>query len=128
MGNNPSSGPYLERQFSAASGKDVDTIHDMYSGFQKDCPSGYISPQQFTDLYERVVGTREADEFRNKAFGQFDKHNNGTINFRDFLMVIQLTSNGSAEDKLRTMFSLYDLDGNKTIDAEEMSRYGNRDK
>ena len=45
------------------------------------------------------------------------------MNFRDFLMVVHLTSNGSAEDKLRTMFSLYDLDGNGVIEAREMERY-----
>ena len=38
-------------------------------------------------------------------------------------MVVHLTSNGSAEDKLRTMFSLYDLDGNGVIEAREMERY-----
>ena len=53
---------------------------------------------------------------------RFDKHNDGNLNFRDFLMVVHLTSRGSAEDKLRTMFSLYDLDGNGSIDASELER------
>ena len=95
----------------------------MYSDFQKDCPSGYLTPQKFTELYEKVFSSRQAAEFRNKAFSQFDRHSNGTINFRDFLMVVHLTSNGSAHDKLRTMFSLYDQDGNGSIDAAEMNRY-----
>ena len=34
-------------------------------------------------------------------------------------MLVHLTSNGSAEDKLRTMFALYDQDGNGSIDATE---------
>ena len=37
-------------------------------------------------------------------------------------MVVHVTSNGSAEDKLRTMFTLYDQDGNGSIDAGEMNR------
>eukprot|EP00091_Calanus_sinicus_P010795 TRINITY_DN2482_c0_g1_i1.p1 TRINITY_DN2482_c0_g1~~TRINITY_DN2482_c0_g1_i1.p1 ORF type:complete len:178 (-),score=67.01 TRINITY_DN2482_c0_g1_i1:126-659(-) len=121
MGNNPSSGPYLERQFSAASGKDAQVIQALYSDFQKDCPSGYLTPQKFTELYGRVCNSEKADEFRAKAFSQFDKRANGTINFRDFLMVVHVTSNGSAEDKLRTMFSLYDQDGNGSIDGAEMN-------
>ena len=98
-------------------------LQNIYSEFQKDCPSGYLTPQKFTELYERVYSSAQADQFRARAFGQFDKHNNGTINFRDFLMVVHVTSNGSAEDKLRTMFTLYDMDGNGSIDAVEMERF-----
>ena len=69
-----------------------------------------------------MLGSDQADTLQQKAFGQFDKHNDGNVNFRDFLMVVHLTSNGSAEDKLRTMFSLYDVDGNGSIEASEMER------
>ena len=85
-----------------------------------------MSPQKFTELCKKVLGSDQADILQQKAFGQFDKHNDGNVNFRDFLMVVHLTSNGSAEDKLRTMFSLYDLDGNGSIEASEMERYSQR--
>jgi Ca2+-binding EF-hand superfamily protein len=121
MGNNSSRGSYLERQFSQASGTDVQTIRTLYSDFQNDCPSGNLTLQKFTELYARVSKSNHVDEFQAKACSRFDKWNNGTINFRDFLMVVHLTSTGSAEDKLRTLFSLYDQDGNGVIDAEEMN-------
>ena len=70
-----------------------------------------------------MFGSSQAEELQRQAFGRFDRGNTGTMNFRDFLMVVHLTSNGSAEDKLRTMFSLYDLDGNGVIEAREMERY-----
>merc|ERR1711874_554403 len=111
---------YIEKQMSNATGKDVSTLQNFYSDFQKECPSGQLSPQKFTELCEKVLGSSKAEEFKSKAFGQFDKHSTGSINFRDFLMVIHLTSTGSPEDKLRTMFSLYDRDGNGSIDASEM--------
>ena len=87
------------------------------------CPVlGKLSPQKFTELCRKVFGSDQADALQEKAFGRFDKHNDGNVNFRDFLMVVHLTSNGSAEDKLRTMFSLYDVDGNGSIEASEMER------
>merc|ERR1712227_358827 len=98
MGNEHSHGPYLERQISNASGKDVDTLRGHYSDFQKDCPNGLLSPQKFSELCEKVLGSSKAEEFKSRAFGRFGKH----------------------EDKLRTMFSLYDKDGNGSIDAGEM--------
>merc|ERR1711890_156242 len=54
------------------------------------------------------------------GFGAFSKNGN-TIDFRDFVMVIHLTSNGSAEEKLRLMFRMYDKNGNGSIDAREMN-------
>merc|ERR1712088_256864 len=111
---------YIEKQMSNATGKDVSTLQNHYSDFQKECPNGLLSPQKFTELCEKVLGSSKAEEFKSRVFGQFGKHSNGTINFRDFLMVVHMTSNGSAEDKLRTMFTLYDKDGNGSIDAAEM--------
>ena len=112
----------MRKQEEDNDGLRFSSFQALYSDFQKDCPSGYLTPQKFTELYGRVCNSEQADEFRAKAFSQFDKRANGTINFRDFLMVVHVTSNGSAEDKLRTMFSLYDQDGNGSIDATEMNR------
>ena len=131
---------FIEKQMANASGKDVATIQGFYNDFRNECPSGAkrslniysddldhyfpgkLSPQKFTELCRKVLGSDQADTLQQKAFGQFDKHNDGNINFRDFLMVVHLTSTGSAEDKLRTMFSLYDVDGNGSIEASEMER------
>ena len=119
MGNDVSScnSPYLERQMSNASGKDIETLKGFYNDFRNECPSGNLSPQKFTELCNKVFGSQQAEELQSKAFSRFDKHNNGTVNFRDFLMVVHLTSNGSPEDKLRTMFTLYDKDGNGVISS-----------
>ena len=122
MDNKNSHQAYLETQISNISGKDINTIQEFYSDFQKDCPDGRLTPEIFTDLCEKVLETPKTEEFKRAAFGRFDKHNNGSINFRDFLMVIHLTSNGSPLDKLKTLFSLFDQDGNGVIDAEEIKR------
>ena len=37
------------------------------------------------------------------------------------MKVIHLTSNGSAEEKVRLMFRMYDKNGNGSIDAREMN-------
>ena len=107
---------------SNASGKDIETLKGFYNDFRNECPSGNLSPQKFTELCNKVFGSQQAEDLQSKAFSRFDKHNNGTVNFRDFLMVVHLTSNGSPEDKLRTMFTLYDKDGNGVIEAWEMER------
>merc|ERR1712083_1181633 len=47
---------------------------------------------------------------------------NGYIDFREFLLAIDITSSGTAEEKLGWAFSMYDQDGNGWIDLVEMTR------
>merc|ERR1712055_297577 len=112
--------PYFVRQISDSSGIDEATIEGFYSSFQKECPSGHMTPEDFSTLYSKVFSSGEAQDLRSKAFGAFSKNGN-TIDFRDFVMVIHLTSNGSPEEKVRLMFRMYDKDGNGSIDAREMN-------
>merc|ERR1719242_1991300 len=81
MGNDVSScnSPYLERQMSNASGKDIETLKGFYNDFRNECPSGNLSPQKFTELCNKVFGSQQAEELQSKAFSRFDKHNNGTV-------------------------------------------------
>ena len=47
--------PYLVRQISESSGKDEATIEEFYSTFEKECPSGVMTPEDFSKLYSKVM-------------------------------------------------------------------------
>ena len=55
MGNDMSHQPYVVRQISQNSGKDEAAIQDFYSAFQKECPSGHMTPEDFSKLYAKVI-------------------------------------------------------------------------
>merc|ERR1712128_386457 len=101
---------------------DKTTICDFYKGFIADCPEGQLNPTKFCQIYSKCFPAGNAKEFCDHVFRTFDSDKNGVIDFKEFLLTIDVTSNGSPEEKLNWAFRMYDVDGNGWIDLEEMTK------
>merc|ERR1712019_142825 len=103
-------------------GYDENTIKEWYKGFKQDCPNGRLTPPKFVDMYKLFFPSGNAEQFCDHVFRTFDTDKNGFIDFKEFLLAIDVTSSGSPEEKLNWAFSMYDVDGNGWIDLREMTR------
>ena len=83
---------------------DEATITEWYKGFKQDCPDGKLSTQLFMKIYSKCFPAGKADEFCAHVFRTFDSDNNGFIDFKEFLLAVDVTSAGSPEEKLNWAF------------------------
>eukprot|EP00092_Neocalanus_flemingeri_P042136 GFUD01045950.1.p1 GENE.GFUD01045950.1~~GFUD01045950.1.p1 ORF type:complete len:203 (+),score=43.20 GFUD01045950.1:13-621(+) len=106
-----------------------DTISEWYKGFKKDCPEGKLTPDSFMKIYfvfykvfYNCFTNENLAELCDHVFRTFDSDGNGFIDFKEFLLAMDVTSCGTPEEKLGLFFILFDVDGNGWIDLMEMKR------
>jgi Ca2+-binding EF-hand superfamily protein len=95
-------------------------IKDWHRGFMRDCPDGMLSKSKFLEVYSTFFPAGNPDSFCEHVFRSFDKDNSGRIDFKEFLLAINITSGGNPQQKLNWAFDMYDIDANGTIERNEM--------
>ncbi|CAF0771050.1 unnamed protein product [Adineta steineri] len=100
----------------------AEQIHQWHAAFLRDCPKGKLTSRQFTEVYKKFYPEFEAEKYSSQVFRTFDMDNNGYIDFVEFLLAVNVNSNGDTRDKLGLAFDIYDINGNGNIDKKEMTK------
>jgi len=97
-------------------------IREWYKNFRQDCPNGTLSREKFVDMYNLFFHSENAEMFCDHVFRTFDTDQSGSIDFKEFLLAINVTSAGDNEEKVKWAFRMYDVDGDGVIDIQEMTK------
>ncbi|XP_072304343.1 recoverin-like [Eucyclogobius newberryi] len=95
-------------------------IVQWYENFQKQCPSGKISKQDFQAIYTKFFPESDAHTYAQHVFRSFDANDDGTLDFREYIIALHMTSTGKTDRKLEWAFSLFDVDKNGYITKNEV--------
>ena len=88
-------------------------ISKFYKKFMAEFPDGKLQKDAFLSFYSKSFPKGDPKLFCDHVFRSFDLDRNGYVDFREFLLALQMTSKDSEpREKLSWAFNLYDTDGN----------------
>jgi len=96
-------------------------IVQWYENFQKQCPTGRISKEEFQSIYSKFFPESDANTYAQHVFRSFDTNDDGTLDFKEYIIALHMTSTGKTTRKLEWAFSLFDVDKNGYITKSEVT-------
>ena len=81
-------------------------FRDWYRRFLEECPDGVLRKPDLHAMYCKILPAEDPTIIVNHLFRIFDRDNNGTIDFKEFVLATDITTSGQPEEKLRWTFKV----------------------
>ena len=107
---------------SKSSGLEENKIIEMFDSFLKENPKGKMGPKDFRDLMSQALPKKDVCKMEKHVFRIYDSNKDGFIDFKEFMLMFHIMSDGSNEEVLRKIFRVFDVNCDGTISKKEMTK------
>jgi len=90
-------------------------VESQYLSFLKKHPDGRISRKSFHTMMKECYPGADTEKLEKHIFRMYDSNKDGHIDFREFMIVLYIMSNGSPEENLKQIFRVFDINNDGTI-------------
>merc|ERR1739838_762783 len=78
-----------------------------------------MDKEQFVTIYGKIYAANFSSHLAENIFRSFDHNRDGYVSFKELMITLSVTTEGTTQDKLEWLFKVYDFDGNGIITMDE---------
>jgi len=97
-------------------------VEEQYKNFLVTYPNGKITRSSFKELMRKCYPAANLNKLEKHIFRMYDTNGDNHIDFREFMMVLYILSNGSPEQNLEQIFRIFDINNDHEISRSEMKK------
>merc|ERR1712203_1169548 len=107
---------------SEQTGLEREKLLENYKRFLRKHPSGKLDFSGMKTMLSESIPEADTSGLVEHVWRIYVTNLVGEIDFREFMLALSVMSKGSAEDNLRQIFRLFDVNGDGRLEKEELSR------
>merc|ERR1712156_457822 len=97
-------------------------VESRYQNFLKLHPDGRISRKSFHSMMKECYPGADTEKLERHIFRMYDTNKDGHIDFREFMIVLYIMSNGTPQENLKQIFRVFDINNDGFISLKELQR------
>jgi len=95
-------------------------LKDKYDTFVTNHSKGVMSKKSFDSMMKQSYPKAKTRKISEHVFRMYDTNADGNVDFKEFIVALEIFRNGSPEENLKQLFRILDIDDDGSINIREM--------